>query len=178
MRTPHYEEGEYHFDDRPDFITNYSPQEMISMGVFGGNYFNREEYREMIHPEVFEVDDCKYNLEVQDKKVNHFKMLAGNDRKWWEDRNLINHMYNTEGWFQWYCRFYYGRRCDDDDREIGRFINFRLRHLNMYYDCLERYKSGGVKKALMDDSVYPKYKQSIFQWAINPKMYYDEFRGV
>lgn len=172
MRIPHYEEGEYHFDDYPEFIPNYSPKEMIEMGVFGGNYFNREEYREMIHPEVFEVDESKYNLEEQDKEVNYFKVLAGNSREWWEERNLINHMYNTEGWFQWYCRFYYGRRCEDDEREIDRWKKFKLRHLNMYYRCIEKSKYDTIE-ALMDDKIYPKYKQSIFQWAINPKMYYN-----
>ena len=176
MRIPDYEEGEYHFDDYPDFKPNYSPKEMISMGVFGGNYFNRKEYREMIHPEAFECDESKYNLEEQDKKVNFFKSLAGNNRQWWEDRNLINHMYNTEGWFQWYCRFYYGRRCEDDARELKRWANFKLRHLNMYYDCLERSKHN-TQKGLMDDSVYPRYKQSLFQWAINPKLYYNYFRN-
>lgn len=175
-RTPHFEEGEYHFDDYPEFKPNYSPEEMIRMGVFGGNYFNREIYREMINPEVFNVDSSKYALERQNKSVNYFKELAGNSREWWEKRNLIKHEYNTEGWFQWYCRFYYGRRCADDERETRRWINFRLRHLNMYYDCLERYKSNRIQEALLDDKTYPKYKQSILQWAIDPKLYYDHFR--
>ena len=157
QRIPHFEEGEYHFDDYPDFIPNYSPKEMIEMGVFGGTYFNRESYREMIHPEVFSGSQSKYNLEEKDGSVNFFKVLAGNSREWWEARNLIRHEYNTEGWFQWYCRFYYGRRCGDDKREILRWKNFKLRHLRMYYDCIERYKSNDIQGALLDNETYPKY---------------------
>jgi hypothetical protein len=174
MRQPHWEEGEYHFDDFPDFKPNYSPREMISMGVFGGTYFNREEYREMIHLEVFEVDNRKYNLEKQDASVNYYRTLAGNDRQWWEERNLIKHEYNTEGWFQWYCRFYYGRRCDDDFRETDRWVKFRKRQLRMYFTCISRSKYP-TNEALADMVTYPRYKQSILQWAIEPILYKNNF---
>lgn len=174
MRQPDFEEGEYHFDDYQDFKPNYSPKEMITMGVFGGTYFNKPEYRTMIHPEVFDVDESLYNNLEQDKRVNKYKIKASRSRQWWEDRNLINHMYNTEGWFQWYCRFFYGRRCEDDEREIGRWKSFHKRSCMMLFATLKRYK-GEVYENLFDDKIYPRHKQALLHWSINPVVQYKKY---
>ena len=39
------------------------------------------------------------------------------------DKDLSVKEVDPYGWFMWYCRFYLGRRCEDDERQIGRWKN-------------------------------------------------------
>ena len=39
------------------------------------------------------------------------------------DKDLPVKEVDPYGWFMWYCRFYLGRRCEDDERQIGRWKN-------------------------------------------------------
>lgn len=51
--------------------------------------------------------------------VNRYGVKCGADLQMWEEKGWIT-AFDPYGWFQWYCRFYQGRRCADDDRQIGR----------------------------------------------------------
>ena len=69
------------------------------------------------------------------------------------------------GWFQWYCRFYLGRRCDDDDRQVARGLGVfgtkgRWRN-NLVNKCL---KSGSVEKVVNDARISPKIRQLLQHW--------------
>ena len=55
--------------------------------------------------------------------VNYFKVKSGLSQEQWEEKGWINNQ-DPRGWFQWYCRYFLGRRTDDDERQIQRWNNF------------------------------------------------------
>ena len=65
------------------------------------------------------------------------------------------------GWFQWYCRFYMGRRTEDDTRQIKRWKSFDGRWKSNLVNQIKR------KKTSFDDfSVSPTIRQSLLHWGI------------
>jgi len=138
------------FIDRPDFTPSYTPVEMFTLGIFGGSYFKIPTNL----PSEFIQDSL--NLSINDPKENCnsncYKILSGSSLEWWENKKLI-HSDDPNGWVEWYVKFYYGRRHEDDDRQIERFRSFVSRHIGM----LRSYESKGK------DSV--KTKQNLLQWA-------------
>lgn len=53
--------------------------------------------------------------------VNKFHVACGQSIEEWEAAGWINHKYDVRGWFQWYTRFFQGRRCEDDQRQVSRW---------------------------------------------------------
>ena len=51
--------------------------------------------------------------------VNTYKVKCGGDLDMWESSGWMRDS-DPYGWFQWYCRFFQGRRCADDDRQVSR----------------------------------------------------------
>lgn len=51
--------------------------------------------------------------------VNRYRVGCGSGLDDWESSGWIRAQ-DPYGWFQWYCRFYRGRRSDDDDRQVRR----------------------------------------------------------
>lgn len=99
----------------PIFHPQLTPQEMLEMGVFWGKYMTdcQNEF-----PSSW-FKNAKLSSQRKDPKLNFFKVnaslpLSFRHGKWW--------MYEDDprGWFQRYCRYYMGRRCADDERQIKR----------------------------------------------------------
>ena len=57
-----------------------------------------------------------------DANVNKYKIKCGTSLRFWENKGWI-HEQDPYGWFQWYCRYYLGRRSDDYERQIARWNN-------------------------------------------------------
>jgi hypothetical protein len=101
------------FHDYEDFRPAFSPRSMLRLGVFHGNYFNDD------MSEVYEEDINKCNL---------FGVHCSLSRQEWIDRGWIDEV-DPLGWFQWYLRFYNGRRIPHIDlRQISRQKKFVVRH--------------------------------------------------
>jgi len=165
----------YIFEDYPQFQPNLSPKEILQAGSFGGTYF-RPIYSSITNKsygaEVWEElpSDWLQGLDINtlvassvyNKKVNKYKVKCGSSLEDWEKSGWINAQ-DPYGWFQWYCRFFQGRRSEDDERQIGRWVKcagFNGRWRN--YLIGKVYKSG----AKYDDvHISPVVRQVLLHWA-------------
>lgn len=103
-----------HFD--PAFDPDLSPAEMLAMGVFGGKYMT--DCRSEFPASWFR--SAKLCHERHDPGLNWFGVNASKPLSYWVEKGWI-HPDDPRGWFQWYCRYYSGRRHEDDARQIGRW---------------------------------------------------------
>lgn len=141
-----------YFSDKPGFTPCYTPIEMFSMGIFGGTYFKLE--TNLPNKFLEKSKDLLTSESRENKLSNKYGVISGSPLEWWLEQNLI-HKDDPNGWVEWYVKFYYGRRHDDDARQIQRFRSFVTRHLAM----LRSYQAKGK------DSL--KTKQNLLQWAWN-----------
>ncbi len=139
----------FQFDFRPEL----TPKQMLTMGVFGGKYLNdcRSEFPE----EWFRT--ARLNPEGADPGLNYFGVRASQPLSVWQEKGWIWE-YDPRGWFQWYCRYYMGRRCSDDERQIKRW-RAMTRHIAQ------------VKKGCtpLDFDCRPKQRQALLHWAYDSR---------
>ena len=100
----------------PDFKPDLAPKEMLHLGVFGGKYMTdaRDEF-----PKSW-FEDAKLSGGEPDYRLNYFRVAASQPLSVWRKKGWI-HPHDPRGWFQWYCRYYMGRRSADDARQIRRW---------------------------------------------------------
>ncbi|NTU73243.1 hypothetical protein HGB07_03685 [Candidatus Roizmanbacteria bacterium] len=114
-------EGE-HFD--PGFAPGLTPKEMLKLGVFGGRYMT--DCRDEFPPDWF--THAKLCHEFHDPHLNYFQVNASQPLSVWRQKGWI-YPDDPRGWFQWYCRYYRGRRIEhEDQRQIKRWIAMK-RHI-------------------------------------------------
>ena len=130
-------DGAYAFGDvppdAPAFRPTRSPAECLHLGVFGGCYFNPRGGKPGIFGRDVAVDAAelpaawleglppsKYISRRYNVPTNRYGVKGGQDQAFWESKGWI-HVQDPRGWFQWYCRFYMGRRSFDDSRQISRW---------------------------------------------------------
>jgi hypothetical protein len=100
----------------PDFRPELTPKEMLAMGVFGGKYMTdcAAEF-----PAAW-FAKAKLSPARPDPRLNFFNVAASQPLAEWRRKGWL-HDEDPRGWFQWYCRYYMGRRCTDDERQIRRW---------------------------------------------------------
>ncbi len=135
------------------FEPELTPKEMLELGVFGGKYLNdcKGEF-----PSAW-FTQAKLSL-VKDITLNYFSVDASQPLSEWRKKGWI-HPQDPRGWFQWYCRYYMGRRTPDEDlRQIKRWKAFR-RH------------AGAVKKYCEphDFQCRKKQRQALLHWAYDSR---------
>ena len=99
------------------------------------------------------------------KNINKYKADCGGDLDMWETSGWITDS-DPYGWFQWYCRFYEGRRCSDDERQISRGNNVmgptgRWRN-SLVNKVVASNKT--LPQALDDKNISPKIRQVLQHW--------------
>ena len=110
----------------PRFKPELTPKQMLALGVFGGVYL-RDGAKEFPKDWFKEARFQKKGSFEHDPKINLFAVNASQSLSVWRKKGWI-HPQDPKGWFEWYCRYYVGRRSEDDERQIKRWIAIR-RHI-------------------------------------------------
>lgn len=137
----------------PEFKPELTPKEMLKLGVFGGKYMTdcREEF-----PEDW-FTEAKLCHERHLPELNYFGVNASKPLSYWVAKGWIYHE-DPRGWFQWYCRYYMGRRCADDQRQIKRWKAIRRHIAQLQKNC----RRG-------DLSCRKRQRQALLHWAYDSR---------
>jgi hypothetical protein len=154
------------------FKPNLSPREVILSGSFGGTYFRpidssvtHRSYsgaeNEFSFLKGISKEKITREWKAYDKSINKYNVKVGQTLEDWERSNWITAQ-DPYGWFQWYCRYYSGRRSPDDERQISRWQGlagengrFRRRLINLIE------KKGGRWD---DEAISPAIRQTLQHW--------------
>lgn len=143
----------------PRFKPELTPKEMLEMGVFEGKY----------------ISDCKGEFPASwyksaklsaepDVSINYFGIKSRMPLKHWNKKGWI-YGPDKRGWFQWYCRYYMGRRIPDvDKKQISRWRSFKRHRGAIHAD--EKRKS--ITTLEEKKTHRPKQRQALLQWAYDP----------
>jgi hypothetical protein len=136
-----------------DFRPALTPKEMLALGIFGGCYMT--DCRDEFPADWFA--EAKLSPGRHDKRLNHFGVIAGQPLAEWRRKGWI-HPDDPRGWFQWYCRYFMGRRMEDDARQIGRWRAFARHAAQVRAHC----EPG-------DPFCRPRQRQALLQWAYDSR---------
>jgi hypothetical protein len=138
----------------PDFRPMLTPKEMLELGVFGGVYMRdcRDEF-----PKSWFLR-AKLAEGRRDKNLNYFKVFSGQSLKVWQEKGWIYES-DPRGWFQWYCRYYMGRRLgEEDERQIRRWKAFARHVAQVVQNC-----------GRSNEMCRPRQRQALLQWAYDSR---------
>lgn len=114
----------------PRFRPELAPAELLQLGVFGGKYMTdcAAEFP------VSWFKRARLSPEGRDPTLNYFGVNASQPLAVWRRKRWIYHE-DPRGWFQWYCRYYRGRRCLDDERQIRRWRQMARHVAQVRHGC-------------------------------------------
>jgi len=138
----------------PGFEPELTPAEMLELGVFGGRYMTdcRDEF-----PAAW-FKKAKLCHRYHDPDLNFFGVNASQPLAVWREKGWIYHE-DPRGWFQWYCRYYQGRRCLDDERQIKRWRAVRRHIAQLKKNC----RKGDLE-------CRRKQRQALLHWAYDSRL--------
>jgi hypothetical protein len=141
-------------DFDPGFEPELTPKEMLELGIFCGVYMR--DCRDEFPASWFK--GAKLAEGKPDCSLNYFGIRAGTPLSVWKAKGWI-HPDDPRGWFQWYCRYYRGRRLpDEDDRQIKRWKAFRRHAGQIRRNC----EAGNIL-------CRPRQRQALLQWAYDSR---------
>ena len=139
----------------PEFRPDLTPAEMLRLGVFCGKYMT--DCRDEFPAEWF--SDAKLASDKRDCSLNYFGVDASQNLSVWRAKGWI-YPDDPRGWFQWYCRYYLGRRLPQEDaRQIKRWKAMR-RHIRQ----IERNCEPG------DPMCRKRQRQALLHWAYDSRL--------
>ena len=135
------------------FTPELTPPEMLELGIFGGKYMTdcAAEYP----PAWFA--NAKLCAERHNPALNLFGVNASQPLTVWRSKGWIYYE-DPRGWFQWYCRYYLGRRTADDERQVRRWFAVRRHIAQLTLNC-----SPG------DLNCRRKQRQALLHWAYDSR---------
>lgn len=164
------------FDDFPQFQPNRSPEEILRVGSFGGTYFRPiksavcpgvkfgDEVWQELPRKWIQGLDPKLHLcsSTYRPSVNKYKVKSGASLEEWEQSGWIRSQ-DPYGWFQWYCRFFQGRRTEDDARQVARWVACAGETSGRWRNrlCKVVFQQG---KRFDDPSASPVIRQTLLHW--------------
>jgi hypothetical protein len=139
------EEGDLPSNFRP----NVTPMQALELGIFGGLYM-----RDCVDEFPNWFAKAKLCTGTRNNKLNHFGVDASQPLATWKANGWITPD-DPRGWFQWYCRFYMGRRTTTDTHQINRWRQMS-RHLGQIIaNC-----------NIGDIACRPRQRQALLHWAV------------
>jgi hypothetical protein len=135
-----------------EFKPHFTPAEMLSLGIFEGKYLTdcQKEF-----PATW-FTSAKLSA-TPNETLNLFGVKSRQPLAVWRQKGWI-YGPDPRGWFQWYCRYYRGRRIAQvDSIQIGRWKGFS-RH------------AGQVRANCHPGDVFcrPRQRQALLQWSHDP----------
>ena len=147
----HYERTEpigRNFD--ADFKPELTPKEMLYLGVFGGKYMT--DCQDEFPKDWF--TRARLSPEKKNPQINFFRVDASQPLSVWRKKGWI-YPEDPRGWFQWYCRYYMGRRLPDmDKRQIKRWKLIARHAAQLRKNCEPE-----------DFLCRPRQRQALLHWA-------------
>lgn len=137
----------------PDFKPDLSPKEMLEMGVFGGVYM-RDCVSE--YPKDW-FTNAKFAKGKRDASLNFFGVNASQPLSVWIKKGWIRDQ-DKRGWFEWYSRYYMGRRSPDDDRQIKRWKAMKRHLAQVHHNC-----------RVGDTSCRKRQRQALLHWGYDSR---------
>ncbi len=135
----------------PEFKPELTPKQLLEMGIFGGKYMT--DCGAEFPASWFER--AKLCHERHDPELNYYGINASKPLSYWRMKGWI-HPDDPRGWFQWYCRYYMGRRGPDDVRQIKRWKAMR-RHIAQ------------IRKNCSSPDCRIKQRQALLHWAYDSR---------
>ena len=142
-------------DFDPEFSPDLTPAEMLKLGVFGGKYMTdcRQEF-----PASW-FTKAKLSSAEADPKLNCFGVKASQTLSAWRAKGWI-YEEDPRGWFQWYCRYFMGRRLPlEDQRQIKRWKAIRRHVAQIRNNC-----------DACDMSCRRRQRQALLHWAYDSRL--------
>ncbi|MDA0661561.1 MAG: hypothetical protein O3B08_01820 [Proteobacteria bacterium] len=139
-------------DFGPGFEPHFTPKEMLALGVFEGKYCN--DCRAELPDDWFETAKTSA---VPDPSINHFGIKSRQPLSVWREKGWILGP-DPRGWFQWYCRYWLGRRMFEiDEKQIKRWRGF-ARH------------AGQIRANCEPGDIFcrRRQRQALLQWSHDP----------
>lgn len=138
----------------PEFQPELTPKEMLELGVFGGKYMTdcQDEF-----PESW-FKKARLSPRKKDISLNYFKVDASQPLSVWQKKGWI-YSNDPRGWFQWFCRYYMGRRLPKEDkRQIKRWKAMKRHVVQIKKNCRQK-----------DLNCRRRQRQALFHWAYDSR---------
>lgn len=144
-------------DFDPGFTPQLTPGHMLALGVFEGHYLN--DCAGEFPREWFVSAQDKLSPDKPDERKNCFGVKSRLSLTDWKNRAwILPFDPDVRGWFQWYCRYWLGRREPElDARQIKRWRAFTRHRAQVIKNC----PPGNL-------ACRPRQRQALLQWAYNP----------
>jgi hypothetical protein len=165
--------GKLHFFDYPEFQPNLTPREIFQLGSFGGTYWRpiqskfykltlKNQHKKYPASWWKGIPESHLTSSVCDISLNKYKVRVGTSLAFWEEKGWM-HPSQPYGWVQWYCDFYDGKRGEDDERQIDRWMKLAGPNGRFfrYLVTLIIQKDGKWN----DEEISPKIRQTLQHWA-------------
>jgi len=139
----------------PGFHPELTPKEMLRLGVFGGKYMTdcTAEFP------ISWFKDAKLCSKTHDPNLNYFGVNASQPLSLWREKGWICDE-DPRGWFQWYCRYFMGRRFPDDERQIKRWRAIRRHVAQIRQNCNKG-----------DINCRRKQRQALLHWSYDSRIF-------
>ena len=137
----------------PEFRPELTPKQMLRLGVFGGKYLT--DCRDEFPADWFAK--AKLASGRRDPRLNYFGVNASQSLATWRHSGWIRPQ-DPRGWFQWYCRYFMGRRTADDARQIRRW-----RAIARHVTAIRKNCEPG------DLECRPRQRQAVLHWAYDSR---------